>query len=386
MKALADIATAQAAKTIAQTATSHASANVRKYAITLLGYQMMDRTTHALCPETFIAAMKDGDRAVRIEAIRYGWKLPGKAGIKPPLLGLADPDAAVRSAAAEALGKLGTEEAWQALLAAVGKESAPGTLGAIGLSFARRDKTPHCVPGQLAVLQRLIVLRKTPREPGRSDGGARSIIDRLGGAGDKRATGILCRILTTDHEHHWREGAARALGYIRDPASIGALIKALGDEATSVSDSAAFALSGLADKNATKALLEATKDPGTRAGAARVLAVFDPKAAYRPYVEALEANTKDPRAKDLAAAIERSGKKDIVEGLIAALESDATHVHRLAISRLALTRDRRAAGPLWEAVMKGKYPDIRRAASSALEKLRRLGARVGQPRRQAPAR
>jgi len=386
IKALADIRTAQTAKAIAQTARSHASAKVRKYALTLLATQMMNRTTHTLCNDTFTAALNDGDPTVRIEAVKHGWKLPHKAGLTLLLLGLADSNDTVRSAAAEALGELGTDDAWKALLAAVDKESALTALAAMGRSFARPEKAPYCVPGQLAVLKRLIVLRETPQGSDSLSGVGQLVIDRLGLARDKRATRILCSILTTDRDTYWRKQAAQALGVIKDAAGIEALIKALGDESTSVSNVAVFALSGLADKTTTEAILKATNDPKAGAGAAIVLAVLDSKLAFGPYMQALRANTTDPGASGLATAIERSGKRDVVEGLIAALETGPTQVRQLAINRMVLTRDRRVVAPLWNALTQREYSDVRRAASSALERLKHLGVPVDQPRKQTPAR
>jgi len=225
----------------------------------------------------------------------------------------------------------------------------------------------------MVVLQRELALRKDAQ--GADSPGGSSVVVSLGRTKDTRATKILCEILATDPSESWRDQAVEALAAMKGATSIDAIIKALGDESRKVSQRATLMLTFVANQGHVQALAEAAKNPKARQGAARILAILDPKLALKPYIAALESNAWDHAADDLATVLERSGKADIVEALIVALKQGPLRVRVLAARRLSQTRDRRALAPLREA-MESKEPSLRGTAESALKTIERHYAPV----------
>ncbi|MBL7132847.1 MAG: HEAT repeat domain-containing protein [Phycisphaerae bacterium] len=368
MRALCQARHAKAASLFADLARTHKSARIRKEAVSLLGYQFMRPDTHALCTKVFTAAMQDSDADVRIVAARLSARLPDEAGLKICVKALKDPDTDVRVVAAHALVELDTNEGRRALRDAVADESDRRVLAAISRGFQNRPKaSQYDVEGLLAVLRRELALGKgSPTDRG----GRSSVITPLGYTGNRQAMEIFRKILTTDPSDQWRDQAAKALAGRKERANVEALIKALGDESLTVRETAAWTLSGVADKEAVKSLLVATRNPRARKHAARVLAVVDPKAAFKPYLADLKSDPQDHGAGELATEIVRSARTDIVEALIVAMERGAPHVRVLAARRLCLTFSTDALESLRKA-MTAEDQNLRYAAGSAVKTIER---------------
>lgn len=115
-------------------------------------------------------------------------------------------------------------------------------------------------------------------------------VDRLVLIGDE-AIDPLIQVLKENENASVREGAAEALGLIRDARAVESLIQALNnDENASVRDRAAEALGNIRDDRAVGPLLQALKDEanGVRSGAAFALGKIGDESVVGPLTEALK--------------------------------------------------------------------------------------------------
>ena len=217
---------------------------------------------------------------------------PGDPAAIPALIqALADPDAAVRHAAAHALAWLGDPAAFPILAHALAdsdagvRRDAAIALGDLGDPAA----LPHLVQ---ALADR--------------DGSVRVYAAyALGYLGDSAAISPLLQAFA-DRDGSVRVAAAYALGRLGDPAALPHLTHALNDPAVYMCRAAAEALGRLGDPTAIPALVQALADreAGVRVAAAEALGRLGDPAALPPLTRALA----DPKTDVRRAAVHALGR------------------------------------------------------------------------------
>jgi HEAT repeat protein len=217
-------------------------------------------------------------------------------------------DAAVRRAAAEALGRLGETRAAHELATALGdaqadvRQAAAQALLQIGapavhsLLWQARDRWSPAGKlagqtlvqmGALAVENLCGVLESTYWDDQEQAAAARI----LGEIGDARAVEALSTACYTLRRSRAAAEAARAITMIRGPGAVKALIAALGHADGQVRVSAAEALGEIGDRRAVRPLIRALKDEyysTVRSEAAEALAKIGDTRAIEPLMAALE--------------------------------------------------------------------------------------------------
>lgn len=183
--------------------------------------------------------------ARRITAISLLGRIGGgeSAGVLVPILG--DRAARIRSAAATALGETGYTGSSDPLLALLDDED-ESVREAAAKSLRKLGREPND-PSQRAAIA--VALREW--EAARSEGGA--------------ATASLVAALSESTDREVREQAARALRRLRDPNSVGPLIKALRDECADVRKWSAKALGAIGVSEAVEPLRSLLSDEDDRA-------------------------------------------------------------------------------------------------------------------------
>lgn len=178
-----------------------------------------------------VGLLPHADQSVRRDVIGALIQI-GQASVGPTIAVLRHPDAEVRRAAVEVLGKLGAVEAIEGLTASLGDREADvrreivytlGKLGdrrAVGAVIGMLDDPNTAVRKVTAAV--------------------------LAHLGDERAVGPLCLALW-DMDMTVRWYAAYALGVLGDPRAVPSLGKALGDRSEHVARTAADALVNIGD-------------------------------------------------------------------------------------------------------------------------------------------
>jgi HEAT repeat protein len=269
------------------------------------------------------------------------------------LWALGDDEAAVREAAADALGRLG-KETLETLIGALGHEQ-PSVRAAVALALA-----------------------KIAKGYGRADQATPALIERLG-----------------DYDATVRRIAAEALGQIEDPDATAALVERLWDDHAEVRRMAAWALGQTEDPDGMEGLIHALGDPdeSVREAAAGALGKLDepPKlfegGAVAALLDVLAGPWGEAPRRAAAQALAQIGVRHAetgiasLPGLCAALADPDAGLRRLAARALG-----EAGGKLDESVPKGEAvaalagalrdPDaeVRQNAASALGALGDAGA------------
>ncbi|HEX7121236.1 MAG TPA: HEAT repeat domain-containing protein [Gemmatimonadaceae bacterium] len=262
----------------------------------------------------------DGDRASRAARAQASDR---GAAVSALAAALRDPVAAVRAAAAEALGNARDSVAVRALMellrtdpSAPVRRSAAWSLGEI--------EDPAAIPALAEAL-----VRDRDREVRKNAAQALGQIER------PQATPALVQALERDGEVAVRLAAAEALAEIEDPSSIDALIRAVDrDTDPEVRRAVIEAIDNLEDARAVAAVSRALRDDNAevRYAAADALGSMDDRAA----VPALVAAARDPNAE----------------------------VRRAVIDALGNLGDRRAE-PVFAAALGDSDVEVRRAAAQA---------------------
>jgi HEAT repeat protein len=168
---------------------------------------------------TLLDALKDKDRDVRCEAVLALGQMGNLQAVNPLIETLENGYRDVRAAAASALGELGDTKAVDALQTAL-----------------IEDENAEVRTASAQALARL---------------------------GDLGSVSVLLDCLVEDDDEWVREACAQALGFLKEPAALDGLFKALEDESLKVGMAAIEALGLIADPRALAALLE-TLEFGTR--------------------------------------------------------------------------------------------------------------------------
>ena len=276
----------------------------------------------------------------------------------------------VRTAAAEALGKLRDRRAVEPLIQALrgGCLAAARALGKLGdpraVEALIRELGNQDSEVRLAAAQALTWLRE-PTWLASIKGDCYDF-SRLGASGDPRAVEPLIKAL--DHYRpEVRAAAAEALGELGDPRAVEPLMRALGN----------WRLDYLAATKALAKLGQSAVEPLIRAlgsrnsdvcrAAAEALAELGDRRAVEPLIQALR--VQDGLGCCAAAeALGKLGDPRAVEPLIKALEDHDPRVRTAAADALEKLGDPRAVEPLIKA-LKDHDPKVRAAAAEALGKL-----------------
>jgi len=229
------------------------------------------------CIPTLVPLLKSPETKIRVQAASAMGRVPHPGCLKALIEALHDPNPEVKKRCAAALGEIGDKRASSAL-AKLLKESqtelritVAEALGRIGDERA----VPYLIDmtndeNESIVLKALGALRKL-KSPGsiesltglldhESSRVRQRTVDVLGQVGDAVIAEQLEQILKYDRSEDVRAAAAKALGEIRDPGSVDALIDSL-HGAFTVRCRAIVALGEIGEEAALAPLLAMLKDP-----------------------------------------------------------------------------------------------------------------------------
>ena len=290
--------------------------------------------------QPFIAALKDEEARVRRAAAVGLGTVKARQAIDALIEALEDPDVLVVDAAAWALAQIGDGRALEPLCGLLRSKiarlrwSGAHSLGALG------DK--RAVPK----------LAEAAAKDADSSVAATAVF-ALGQIGTADTAGPVARALRHPAPKV-RNAAAAALGRIRDPRSVEALLAYLKarDPSHSVRVVAAQSLGQLGKALSLKPLLEMLAGPGAedRAAAAWALGVsLRPVEAVEPLVEALKdkhADVREMAARTLGDIGDRRAVPGLIDALAAAGADESYRVRQRVVEALGKLGDPRAVEPL----------------------------------------
>jgi len=264
--------------------------------------------TWATLVQVLQTALEDENSDVRSSAAEALGKIGSEKAVEALLQAFKDEDWNVRYRAAEALAMIGSEKVVEALLQALKHEdsdvrrSAAEALGNIGSE---------------KVVEALLQALKHEDSDVRSHA---AVV--LGKIGSEKAVEALLLALK-DEDSHVRSIAAAALGKIGSEKAVEALLQALKDEDSHVRRSAAAALGNIGSEKAVEALLQALKDETSfvRRSATNALAMIGSEKAVEALLLALSDPDSDVRSR-AAEALGNIGSEKAVEALLQALKDE----------------------------------------------------------------
>jgi len=275
--------------------------------------------------DALVKALKDPDAGVREAAAESLGRLGDARGQEGLMVAAADSDVRVRLAAVEALAQLEDVRSIPVYVRAL-KDSNVGVRRAAAEALAGMDEAPQTVEPLVSAL-------------GDADVHVRlAAVQGLAARKDKRALAALGG-LAKDSSPEVRAAAVAALGEMEDPTAVPALTAALKDDNEEVRAHAVRALGNLGSPKATSALIEATKDRS--------------------------AEVRSQAAAALAETHDASNSGAVVSALKALLDDSSAEVREQSIDALSEIRDAGAVQALI-AAMQSKDPVVRKAAAAAL--------------------
>jgi len=275
--------------------------------------------------DALVKALKDPDAGVREAAAESLGRLADARALDGLLAAASDSDAKVRAAVVEALAALQEARAIPVLAKAL-KDSSPAVRREAAEALSRLDEAPEAVEPLVSALQDTDVHVRL------------AAVQGLAARKDKRALAALAG-LAKDSSAEVRAAAVCALGELQDASSIPALTSALKDENEQVREQAVRALGNLGSPKAIPALVEATKDRS--------------------------ADVRSGAASALAELHDAANSPQVVSALKALLDDSSSEVREQAINALSEIRDAGALQALI-AAMQSKDPVVRKAAAAAL--------------------
>ncbi|HYE34770.1 NACHT domain-containing protein [Methylocaldum sp.] len=191
----------------------------------------------------------------------------------------------------------------------------------------------------------------------------------LGQLKDPRTLDALLQALG-DEKEDVRWAAARALGELKDPRTLDALLQALGDEKEDVRSAAVWALGELKDPRALDALLQALGDENqdVRWLAAQALGELKDPRALDALLQALGDEKENVRSA-AARALGKLKNPRALDALLRAVADEAADVRWAAAAAFGELKDPRALDALLQALADEKE-NVRRAAARALGELK----------------
>lgn len=275
--------------------------------------------------DALVKALKDPDAGVREAAAESLGRLADARALDGLLAAASDSDAKVRAAVVEALAALQETRAIPVLAKAL-KDSSSAVRREAAEALSRLDEAPEAVEPLVSALQDTDVHVRL------------AAVQGLAARKDKRALAALAG-LVKDSSAEVRAAAVCALGELQDASSIPALTTALKDENEEVREQAVRALGNLGSPKAIPALVEATKDRS--------------------------ADVRSGAASALAELHDAANSPQVVSALKALLDDSSSEVREQAINALSEIRDAGALQALI-AAMQSKDPVVRKAAAAAL--------------------
>jgi len=270
--------------------------------------------------------------------LALAWLLPGAAqgagsSVKETIRQLRAPDPAIRSQAAQAVGKAAM---WQ--LSGLDEED----MAALAAALKDGD-----APVRLAVSQAFVLLTHTAQ----------------GKAFSRPALAALIAALH-DPESGVASGAAIALGHIRDPSARRPLIDAMGDARSPVASAAGAALGHFIDPSSAGELIPVLRHEQARRSVLGMLRRFPGEASIPVLVKALEDQDRELR-RGAAFVLEELANAQAEAALLRALKDEDGQVRASAARALGRLGDRAASGPVI-GLLQDPDPGVRKAAASAL--------------------
>lgn len=301
--------------------------------------------------ELLLQEFKNADSEIIRDSAAAGLgELGDKKAVEPLIKALKDKDYWVRSSAAGALGKIGDKRAVEPLLEALKKSEEMALVEALGQLGDSRAVEPI-----VEILESKI--QKATSRRNIYDGTISTLTKALGNIGGPGAVKTLVKLLKKGRNSYEKECGTNALVQIGEPA-VDILVGTLEDEDYYLRCRAAEILSKIGDKKALEPLTAALKDKDNRVriAAAWALRNMGEVSAVEPLIEALK-DSKAVVRSYVASALGKTGDRKSVEPLIEALKDDKEAIVRSSAAwALGKIRDKRAVGPLMEAL---KDEDLR---------------------------
>jgi HEAT repeat protein/Zn-dependent protease with chaperone function len=275
--------------------------------------------------DALVKALKDPDAGVREAAAESLGRLADVRALDGLITAASDSDAKVRAAVVEALAVLQEARAIPVLARAL-KDSNVNVRREAAEALSSLNDAPESVEPLVSAL-------------GDSDVHVRlAAVQGLSARKDKRALAALAGLMK-DSSPEVRAAAVCALGELQDASSLPALTTALKDENEEVRAQAVRALGNLETPKAIPALIEATKDRSSE--------------------------VRSSAANALGELHDAANSPQVVTALKALLEDSSSEVREQAINALSEIRDSGALQALI-AAMQSKDPVVRKAAAAAL--------------------
>lgn len=343
----------RAAKPLVELLASGRAPELRGPIAEALGLIGDERSLSAVIP-----LLKDPDDRVRAQAAATLSRIPHAQSLRALLQGLQDPHEDVRKRCAAALGDIGDPRAGSALIALLNdphqetRIAAAEALGRIGDDRAVPALISMLADEDESVVQKAILALRKIQDPQStrpllqllqhpSHRVRQKAAESLGAIGDAVVAEQLEPLLKHDRSEEVRAAAAKALGAIRDPGSVDALLNAVHD-LMSVRTKAVAALGEIGDEAAVPMLLTLLRDPieEMRYHAALALAEINSEASVAPIKDLLGDRSAMVR-RGAAKALEKLG------------EGDAETLMKTTASRRLTRSGQEAAGALMSLIPDG---------------------------------
>jgi HEAT repeat protein len=303
-----------------------ANSNVRFHAIEALGRVRSRSSAMAVA-----AIAESRDFSVAFAALDT-LAMIGEPSVAPRILPLLEDDL-LQTAAADALGRLGSEDAIAPLTALADRDASAtiAVANALAMLSARLDDTPSASEGSVAELTRAVM---TPR-------GARNLLNAVSGATDSELEGLLVVLAWLPFEGIDRviadalaRPAARRLAADilaqRGASAIEPLLELLSSDDVDVRKAAAATLGNVGSAVAVAPLLPLLDDdPDVAIVAAGALRNIGDRAAFEPLLTHLDRPQSGVRHA-VVAALNSIGHPDLGERAIALLRHESAYVREAA--------------------------------------------------------
>ncbi|HXU37435.1 MAG TPA: HEAT repeat domain-containing protein [Blastocatellia bacterium] len=295
--------------------------------------------------------MKDETGSLRQEAAKALGEIGGEPAMAALLAALKDEESYVGWSAADALGEIGSEQAVAPLLAALWCGN-----------WAMQEHAAEAL-GKIGSEQAVAALHTACwRKNGHLRGTAATALGKIGG---EQAVAALIEVLDYG-DFYAGTSAAESLGEIGGEQAVAALLAALKEQEGMVQQYAAKALGKIGGEQVVMALLAALMDEDAyvRRSAATGLGAIGSEQAVAPLLVALMDEHSEVRGR-AAEALGKIGSEQGVAALLAVLKDEDAYVRGRAAEALGAIGCEQAVAPLL-AALKDEDADVRWRAAEAL--------------------